>query len=86
MFRIGGDEFVVILQGHDRDEVDALFDELDEKLHNTKINAGSRIINVSLAKGFAEYEPGRDVEFIDVFNRADDRMYINKRAMKLIDK
>ena len=86
VFRIGGDEFVAILQGHDLDEVDALFDELDEKLDNTKINAGSRIINVSLAKGFAEYEPGRDVEFIDVFNRADDRMYINKRSMKQIGK
>ena len=86
VFRIGGDEFVVILQGHDLDEVDTLFAELDEKLDNTKINAGSSTISVSLAKGFAEYDPHRDIEFIDVFNRADDRMYMNKRSMKQIDK
>ena len=36
----------------------------------------------SIAKGFAKYEPQKDTNFIDVFNRADDAMYDNKREMK----
>ena len=86
VFRIGGDEFVVILQGHDLTEVDILFAELDEKLSISEIKSGSRIIPISLAKGFAEFDPRRDMEFNDVFNRADDRMYVNKRQMKQNDK
>ena len=86
VFRIGGDEFVVILQGHDLTEVDILFTELDEKLSISEIKSGSRTIPISLAKGFAEFDPRRDMEFNDVFNRADDRMYVNKRQMKQNDK
>ena len=82
VFRIGGDEFVVILQGHDLSEVDVLFVELDEKLSISDIKSGSRTIPISLAKGFAEFNHERDMEFNDVFNRADDRMYANKREMK----
>ena len=30
----------------------------------------------------ATYEPGNDACFNDVFNRADQEMYLNKKAMK----
>ena len=39
-------------------------------------------IPVSIAKGFARYDSDKDLNFIDVFNRADDAMYENKRQMK----
>jgi diguanylate cyclase (GGDEF)-like protein len=84
VFRIGGDEFVVILQGRDLDEMDVLFSELEDEFNNSYLKSGSSVIPVSVARGFAEFAPGRDSEFADVFNRADDRMYRNKNEMKHI--
>lgn len=37
---------------------------------------------ISIAKGFAEFDPERDTQFSDVFERADGEMYNNKRDMK----
>ena len=39
-------------------------------------------IPISIAKGFARYDSKKDSNFIDVFNRADDAMYENKRQIK----
>jgi PleD family two-component response regulator len=39
-------------------------------------------ITLSIAKGFAKYDPALDKQFVDVFNRADEEMYKNKREMK----
>lgn len=39
-------------------------------------------IPVSIAKGFARYDSEKDTNFIDVFNKADDAMYENKRKIK----
>ena len=82
VFRVGGDEFVVILQGRDLDEMDTLFSQLDDEFKKSYIKSGSTTIPVSVARGFAEFVPGRDGKFADVFNRADVRMYRNKSDMK----
>jgi diguanylate cyclase (GGDEF)-like protein len=82
VFRVGGDEFVVILQGRDLDEMDTLFSQLDDEFNKSYIKSGSTTIPVSVARGFAEFVPGRDGKFADVFNRADVRMYRNKSEMK----
>jgi GGDEF domain-containing protein len=37
---------------------------------------------VSIAKGIAEFDPARDTQFSDVFKRADNTMYKNKKNMK----
>ena len=37
---------------------------------------------MSIAKGFAKYDPENDANFIAVFNKADDAMYENKRTIK----
>ena len=39
-------------------------------------------IPVSIARGFARFDPDRDLYFNDVFRRADDAMYENKRTSK----
>ena len=83
VFRIGGDEFLVILQKNgDLETWDTLFETLDSKCANEFIDADGTPIAVSIAKGFAQYDPDKDTQFVDVFNRADDAMYQNKRAMK----
>ena len=82
VFRIGGDEFLVILQNRDLEALPGLLKKLDEEASNETITVDKEVIPVSIAKGFAKYEPKKDTNFIDVFNRADDAMYDDKREMK----
>ena len=65
-YRIGGDEFIVIRQGA---KSDGLNDGLD-----------AQESSVSMSQGFAAFEPGRDLGFRAVFNRADAAMYEDKQA------
>ena len=84
VFRIGGDEFVVILRNNDLDAREELVVKFDEECANTFVKTDEAEIAVSIAKGFARYDSGRDSQFADVFNRADDAMYENKRGMKAV--
>lgn len=82
VFRIGGDEFLVILQSRDLVDVEELFMKFDEECRNKSIETEKENIPVSIAKGFARYDSKKDSAFMDVFNRADDAMYENKREIK----
>ena len=82
VFRIGGDEFLVILQNRDLDDRERLFEKIAAACEEHIIESGSDSITLSVAMGFSEYDPETDKEFVDVFNRADDAMYQNKREMK----
>ena len=82
VFRIGGDEFLVILQNHDLRECEELMAKFDSECANASVRTDEGIVEVSIAKGFAKYDPAGDSQFGDVFNRADDAMYENKRRMK----
>ena len=82
VFRIGGDEFLVILQNRDLEDLEALLKKFDEECLNESVATDKENIPISIAKGFARYDSKKDSNFIDVFNRADDVMYENKREMK----
>ena len=80
VFRIGGDEFVAILK-KDLENYEELFAGLDVLCENTIIE-GKEKIRISIARGFAMFEPDKDACFNDVFKRADNAMYENKREYK----
>ena len=82
VFRIGGDEFVAILQGSDLEELDSLLSQFDAECEAAIIETDTVNIPVSIAKGFAMYDPTNDTQFVDVFNRADEEMYKNKKFIK----
>ena len=82
VFRIGGDEFLVILQNRDLEEYKELLEKFDTECLNELIITDKESIPVSVAKGFARYSSEKDKNFVDVFNRADDAMYENKREIK----
>ncbi|MBO7368869.1 MAG: GGDEF domain-containing protein [Clostridia bacterium] len=77
VYRVGGDEFVAILEGEDfenRTEIVSAFDKLmDENLKNDKLV-------VSL--GMADYIPEKDQSFRSIFERADIQMYNRKNKFK----
>ena len=81
VFRIGGDEFLVVLQNDELKNCDALFCRFEELCSKTYFSESIKM-PVRIAFGFAAFEENRDVRFEDVFNRADDAMYENKRKMK----
>ncbi|MBQ3701956.1 MAG: EAL domain-containing protein [Oscillospiraceae bacterium] len=78
VFRIGGDEFVVILRGEDFANRETLLSGLRRKVEeNIRIGEGAVV-----AAGLAEYQPVVDHSVEDVFNRADNQMYENKTRLK----
>lgn len=77
VFRIGGDEFVVIIKGYDYDNVDKLLKEFNHKLQTTKGEPWER---VTAASGYALYTNEASVE--EVFHKADQVMYECKKEME----
>ncbi len=83
VFRIGGDEFAAILENEDLENASALSAQLAE---NTKA-ANSRTetrFSISVACGYAIYNPESDKSYSDIFKRADEAMYRNKADIKKI--
>ena len=84
VYRIGGDEFVVLLQGKDYKQAEDLIEEfcnrIDAIYHNEELPAPERI---SAAIGYARFIQSQDEDVLSVFQRADEAMYERKRAMKL---
>ena len=81
VFRIGGDEFIVILKGGDYEKRHELVEQASQQFFETE-NDNSREPweRFSVAIGVAEFKPGDNVEA--VFKRADQEMYQNKQKMK----
>ena len=83
VFRIGGDEFVVILKGSDFAIVYSLIANFKHELFMLEKNENLRPWEkVSAAIGFAEYDNKQDKGIVDVFKRADQKMYEDKKEMK----
>ena len=82
VFRIGGDEFAVVLKNEDyerRVELKDLFERSAEEINTTAANEWEQ---VHVAMGVADYDPQADAYVIDVVRRADKTMYTNKRERK----
>ena len=82
VFRIGGDEFAVVLQNEDyqnRKELTELFNKKSDEIRDSAENKWEQ---VSVALGMAEYDSQSDTSVDDVIHRADKTMYENKRARK----
>ena len=75
VFRIGGDEFVAIIQGSDYDNADGILSEL-EKINIKNGSEGRPVI----ASGMYRFNNERKVSL--VFEKADKIMYANKNDLK----
>lgn len=82
VFRIGGDEFVVVLEGEDYDQRETLVQQIREVFRSRSSDASLEVWErCSAAIGVALFT--EDDHTVDaVFKRADSRMYANKKAMK----
>lgn len=84
-FRIGGDEFAVLLSGENvalRYERGIRCFEDDMQRHNEQPDKDFRI---SIAYGFAMYNKDSPYKkLMDIYQQADMKMYENKKAMKAV--
>lgn len=77
VFRIGGDEFVVLLEGEDYQNRMSLLADFERQAEENQ-RKGSTVV----ASGLSAFRPGEDISFRKVFERADARMYDRKRFLK----
>lgn len=77
VFRIGGDEFIAILEGEDYKERGVLVTLFNDKVENNIRGGG-----VVVSSGMSTYDPGSDKCFDDIFQRADKKMYEQKSRLK----
>lgn len=82
VFRIGGDEFVAILQSDDYDALSTLKTEVIN-FSKTEIQKSCPLIEKrSFSAGFAVYDAKTDRSFGEVMKRADTEMYETKKMLK----
>lgn len=77
VYRIGGDEFVVILKGRDYDNIENLQRKFKQVISETK---GEPWEKVSAAIGYALYTDENSAD--EVFRKSDHIMYENKKKYK----
>lgn len=77
VYRIGGDEFVVVLKGHDYERRHDLL----KRFYNVQVENRHNGL-VTMAYGMSEFIPEKDLRMQDVFERADSLMYANKKHFK----
>ena len=82
VFRVGGDEFAVILKNEDYRNRAELVRRFEEAARESTASAVNRWDEVHVAVGIAEYDPQNDDAVTDTVRRADKIMYANKRARK----
>ena len=81
VFRIGGDEFIVILKNSDYEQRHELIEAANQKFYETENDVSREPWDrYSVAIGLGEYKSGDTVD--SVSKRADEDMYQNKQKMK----
>ncbi len=82
VFRIGGDEFIAILENEDYENREELYRTFYENMSQVTISAKEREIPISIALGMADYNKDEDFLYENVFAKADHAMYQKKNEMK----
>ena len=78
-FRVGGDEFIVVLNGAVKPRaLEQLAENMEEELLRFNRQERSYPTDLAISAGFASYSRGKDQNYLSVFRRADEAMYRNK--------
>ena len=81
VYRIGGDEFIVVLKDTEYECREAKLTELEQRIRANNEQAQEEYMRISVAWGLAEYEKDQDRSFEEVYRKADRSMYQMKQRM-----
>ncbi len=79
-YRIGGDEFCVVIQNRGGFDLEERLKELE--LEQQEFNQSHTIPKIQIAYDFAGFDAEKDMDFEAARSRADVKMYEKKRALK----
>ena len=82
VFRMGGDEFSVILKNEDYKNLTVLLAQFDVQVDKINASGVNPWEQIWISKGFACFDPGHDTSVAGVMKRADELMYDDKRERK----
>ena len=77
IYRIGGDEFVALLEGQDYADRNLLLLDFDRQMENNLLSG-----SVVVSTGIDVFSVEQDNSYSSVFERADKKMYDRKRFLK----
>ena len=83
VFRIGGDEFAVVLQNEDYQNRDELVEKFKALQMEMCSSAENQWEEPRVAMGIAAFDPEIDTTVDDTMRRADRFMYEDKRVRKV---
>ena len=80
LYRIGGDEFVAILEPVPQESIEVLFSSIDSKIsfRNEEVEEFRTKAPLAVSKGASIFIRGKDPDVKSVFRRADKAMYTDK--------
>lgn len=82
VYRTGGDEFVVIYSDVKKSILEEKLLLFEEEIKEYNRQNHRRELYLQIAIGMAVYDPETDKGYMDVFHRADNAMYLNKKEKK----
>lgn len=80
IYRVGGDEFCIIMEHSSEKQIETLIKLLIEE--ETAYNRQSKTVHMQIASGYARYDKETDKDLDHTRSRADSLMYENKKALK----
>ena len=85
LYRIGGDEFVVLLEGKEQEGVEHKIREFKEEIARRQADESLQPWEkISAAVGLAAFDRDQESTVDETLRRADEAMYKDKVAMKAV--
>lgn len=82
LYRISGDEFVIILRNEDYRNRNELIRKFRNSVYQAHEESTSLMDDTPIACGMATFDPVNDTNYMSVFSRADTIMYDDKRMLR----
>ena len=86
VYRIGGDEFAILNMNIKKEDAEKNIDLFEAAIREYNSQNDKPELYLQMAIGMAEYDPQIDREYMDVFHRADNAMYADKKVKKMKNK
>lgn len=81
--RYGGDEFVIALSNCTREQAVIFWNKIEEDIRDFNLSTAAAF-EISMSRGFAEYNPAAPITFSELVETADTEMYAFKQQRKAL--